>query len=236
MLDGRAVGAACRPAPTTRFRPPRSTARRSLRVRAAGLRAGAQRGHDPPRAPDAETAARRRARPDLQQPHPLDPDLSGAVAISRRPRMLNVTRGQLVPYVITVNNVAACRSPMRPSGPLPGGFTYVEGSARLDGVPTEPTVAGRELIWGGSPLPARRSTRCSCCSRSAPASPRRVRKPRAGGPRRDGQRNVRRGDGDVRVVPDPTVRLHDVTGKVFDDANRNGMQDGGEAGLAACEW
>jgi len=36
----------------------------------------------------------------------------------------------------------------------------------------------------------------------------------------------------VRVMPDPTFDCTDVTGKVFDDANRNGVQDGGEVGLA----
>jgi hypothetical protein len=32
-------------------------------------------------------------------------------------------------------------------------------------------------------------------------------------------------------VPDPTFDCTDVTGKVFDDSNRNGYQDGDEAGL-----
>jgi hypothetical protein len=35
----------------------------------------------------------------------------------------------------------------------------------------------------------------------------------------------------VRVMPDPTFDCTDVTGKVFDDANRNGVQDDGERGL-----
>jgi hypothetical protein len=33
-------------------------------------------------------------------------------------------------------------------------------------------------------------------------------------------------------VPDPTFDCSDVTGKVFDDGNRNGYQDGDEGGLA----
>jgi len=36
----------------------------------------------------------------------------------------------------------------------------------------------------------------------------------------------------VRIVPDPDFDCTDVTGKVFDDANRNGLQDAGERGLA----
>jgi hypothetical protein len=35
----------------------------------------------------------------------------------------------------------------------------------------------------------------------------------------------------VRIVPDPTFSCTDVMGKVFDDANRNGVQDPGERGL-----
>ena len=84
---------------------------------------------------------------------PLDPELSGAVAISKKTPLINVTRGQLVPYVITVNNVAGLAlTDVRIVDRFPAGFTYVEGSARLDGVPTEPTVAGRELAWSGLAL------------------------------------------------------------------------------------
>jgi hypothetical protein len=36
----------------------------------------------------------------------------------------------------------------------------------------------------------------------------------------------------VRLVPDPTFDCTDVTGKVFDDNNRNGYQDDDEVGLA----
>jgi hypothetical protein len=35
---------------------------------------------------------------------PLDPRLDGAVAITKTTPMLNVTRGQLIPYVITISN------------------------------------------------------------------------------------------------------------------------------------
>jgi len=35
----------------------------------------------------------------------------------------------------------------------------------------------------------------------------------------------------VRIIPDPTFDCTDVTGKVFNDSNRNGMQDGDEGGL-----
>ena len=65
-----------------------------------------------------------------------------------------MTRGQLVPYTITVNNAVELHSLRTCSvvDRFPAGFRYVEGSARLDGVPAEPTVAGRELVWNGLDL------------------------------------------------------------------------------------
>ena len=76
---------------------------------------------------------------------PLDPQLAGSLSISKTTPLLNVTRGQLVPYVITVNNRAGLLlTDVSIVDRLPAGFTYVEGSALLDGVPTEPSVAGRD--------------------------------------------------------------------------------------------
>ena len=72
----------------------------------------------------------------------------GALTVSKTTPLLDVSRGQLVPYTITVTNVLA--------GPVqgvalvdsfPAGFRYVTGSARLDDTPAEPTVAGFQLIW-----------------------------------------------------------------------------------------
>jgi uncharacterized repeat protein (TIGR01451 family) len=77
---------------------------------------------------------------------PLDPQINGTIAISKATPLVNVTRGQLVPYVITVNNLAGLLlTDVSIVDRFPAGFTYVEGSALLDGVPTEPSVAGRGL-------------------------------------------------------------------------------------------
>ncbi|HEX8783708.1 MAG TPA: hypothetical protein VF764_10070, partial [Steroidobacteraceae bacterium] len=72
----------------------------------------------------------------------------GALTVSKTTPLVDVTRGQLVPYTITVTNVL--------TGPVvgvalvdsfPAGFTYIKGSARLDDVPAEPTVSGFQLTW-----------------------------------------------------------------------------------------
>src|SRR5439155_5200034 len=81
---------------------------------------------------------------------PIDPQIKGSLVISKKTPLINVTRGQMVPYVITVNNVAGqLLTGVSIVDRFPAGFTYVKGSALLDGAPTEPTVAGLELSWSG---------------------------------------------------------------------------------------
>src|SRR6266704_1565493 len=81
---------------------------------------------------------------------PLDPQLSGSVAISKTTPLINVSRGQIVPYEITVHNVSGqLLTGVSVVDRFPAGFTYVARSAVLDGVPTEPSVVGLELRWNG---------------------------------------------------------------------------------------
>ena len=81
---------------------------------------------------------------------PVDPLVPGLLTITKTTPLVNVTRGQLVPYTITANNHA---SPMLTDvsivDRLPAGFSYIKGSALLDGVPTEPSVVGLSLSWNG---------------------------------------------------------------------------------------
>src|SRR5207249_3554182 len=81
---------------------------------------------------------------------PIDPLIKGSLAISKATPLINVTRGQMVPYVITVSNVAGqLLTDASIVDRFPAGFTYVKGSALLDRVPTEPTVSGLKLSWSG---------------------------------------------------------------------------------------
>src|SRR5204862_5609014 len=77
---------------------------------------------------------------------PLDPQLAGSLAISKTTPLLNVTRGQHVPYTITINNIAGLMlTDVTIVDRMPPGFSYVRRSALLAGVPTAPTVARNEL-------------------------------------------------------------------------------------------
>jgi large repetitive protein len=164
---------------------------------------------------------------------PVDPTLANTVSISKTAGVVNVTRGQLVPYVITVRNtLPVALADMNVVDVFPAGFKYVTGSARLNDVPTEPDVAGRQLSWNGLELATNTELTIKVLLI-------------VGGGVSEGEYvnrvqvfNIVTGaavspeaTATVRVVPDPTFDCTDIIGKVFDDANLNGVQDEGERGL-----
>jgi len=116
---------------------------------------------------------------------------------------------------------------------FPAGFHYVEGSARLDGQPVEPTVNGGELVWSNLTLApsSRRELMLILAVGAGVSEGEFVNRAQAvnsfTGNALSGEASAT-----VRVVPDPTFDCTDVTGKVYADANRNGLQDPGEEGLA----
>ena len=165
---------------------------------------------------------------------PLDPQLDAALAITKTTPLLNVTRGQLVPYTITVRNVGdlPLLQDVRVVDRFPAGFRYVEGSAHVDGVPAEPIVAGRELIWSDLTIDpgAERTIMLMLAVGAGVGEGEFVNRAQAFyGP--TGSVLSGEATATVRVVPDPTFDCTDVTGKVFDDVNRDGLQQAGEAGL-----
>ena len=164
---------------------------------------------------------------------PLDPILGGAVSITKTTPSLNVTRGQLVPYVITISNsFGVDLQDVSVIDRFPAGFRYVENSARLDDVPTEPLANGRELIWPDLML-AQSETRTIKLLLAVGAGVTEgefVNRAQAVSTL-TGNAMSEEATATVRVVPDPTFDCTDVTGKVFDDDNRNGVQDQGERGI-----
>jgi uncharacterized repeat protein (TIGR01451 family) len=185
----------------------------------------------------------------------------GALTVSKTTPLVDVTRGQLVPYTITVTNVL--------TGPVlgvalvdsfPAGFRYIKGSARLDDVPAEPTVSGFQLTWsnlsfaGGAHhtivlllavgagvgegefinrAQAFAEGGAALVNRlQAPAAVTRAPRNRAQTPPAAlGNAVSAESTATVRVVPDTTFDCTDVIGKVFDDVNGNGQQDPGEKGI-----
>jgi uncharacterized repeat protein (TIGR01451 family) len=165
---------------------------------------------------------------------PLDPQLSGTIAITKTTPMRDVTVGELVPYVITASNLAS--QPLAGVNivdRMPAGFTYVKGSALLDGVPTEPSVTGLVLNWNNLTLAANqvRTLKLLLAVGAGVTQGLYVNRAQAvngvSGIAMSGEATAT-----VQVAPDPTFDCTDVFGKVFNDLNRNGVQDEGEPGLA----
>ncbi len=164
---------------------------------------------------------------------PLDEVLDGIIGITKKTPLINVSRGQLVPYEIVVRNgLGAEFTDLSIVDTFPAGFHYVEGSAQIDGVPTPPTIEGRELVWSGRTLGPLASQTLQLLlavgggvSEGEFVNRAQVVDSLTGEPR-SGEAHAT-----VRVVPDPTFDCTDVIGKVFADANRNGVQDPEELGL-----
>ncbi|MCW8934372.1 MAG: hypothetical protein OQK98_06585 [Gammaproteobacteria bacterium] len=77
----------------------------------------------------------------------LDPELDSAISITKTSALVNVTRGQLVPYTITLSNtLAAPLYDVDVVDLFPFGFKYINGSGRIqkdngDYVKVEPVYA-----------------------------------------------------------------------------------------------
>ena len=164
---------------------------------------------------------------------PLDPRLDGAVAVTKTTPMVNVTRGQAVPYVITVSSsFGVDLNDVNVIDSFPPGFKYVEGSARIDGEPTEPEVIDRQLIWNNVFLPVdgRVEIKLLLTVGAGVREGEFVNRAQAVNSLTGGVMSEE-ASATVRLVPDPTFDCTDVTGKVYDDLNLNGLQDEGEAGI-----
>ena len=168
---------------------------------------------------------------------PIDPVFGGSVSITKTTPAINVSRGDLVPYEITFRNQLSIQlSDLSLRDTLPGGFRYIKGSARVDGVPSEPTRNGRVLEWDFPVVDALSSRTVVLLLGVGAGVTEGEFVNRASVIRTDPVSNVEtlfsgEATATVRVVPDPTFDCTDVIGKVFDDKNRDGVQDEGEDGL-----
>ena len=165
---------------------------------------------------------------------PVDPQLEGSLAISKTTPLLNVTRGQMVPYVVTVNNVSGLLfTDVSIVDRFPAGFSYVKGSALLDGVSVEPSIVGGDLRWDGLTIAGTQvvTVKLLLAVGAGVTEGEYVNRAQVvNGTTGEPMSGVAMAT--VRVVPDPTFDCTDVTGKVFNDANRDGQQSEGEVGLA----
>ena len=164
---------------------------------------------------------------------PVDQQIAGAFSITKTTPLLNVTRGQLVPYTITIGSVSgASAQGVQVVDRYPAGFRYIKGSARLNGVPTEPTVTAGQLAWNGLNFDSDdHPTITLLLAVGAGVGEGEFTNRAQVLQGTTGQPMSGEATATVRVIPDQTFDCTDVFGKVFDDVNRNGRQDSGEKGL-----
>lgn len=164
---------------------------------------------------------------------PLDPVQQGAIRVSKTTPLVNVSRGDLVPYTITATNTLTSPIPnVNVRDQIPPGFKYRLGSATLNGVAVEPAVSGRLLTWPVQNFAAqeKKTYRLLLTVGSGVGDGTYINQAWAAS-------NVTSlmlsnlATATVRIVPDPTFDCPDIIGKVFDDQNANGYQDQGEPGI-----
>ena len=164
---------------------------------------------------------------------PVDPYVEEKIYITKTSSLVNVTRGQLVPYTITVKNTL--RSTLPALGivdTLPIGFKYVEGSARVDELPREPVNSGGQLRWNNLDVGYNQvhTIKLLLVVGAGVTEGKYVNQAQV--------INIDTNNpfsevaiATVRVIPDPDFDCTDIIGKVFDDANANVYPDSGEKGL-----
>jgi len=168
----------------------------------------------------------------FNNPIPIDPKLDSALSVSKISPKVNVTRGELVPYTITIRNtLLVALTNITIFDDFPAGFKYVPGSARVNGVATEPVINGLHLTWNTTiPAQTTYTIKLLLIVGSGVSDNDYVNRAHV-------YSNVTMSDASgiasatVHVVPDPTFDCTDIVGKVFDDKNLNGHQDAGEKGL-----
>lgn len=167
---------------------------------------------------------------------PLDPTLTGAVSISKTAAVVNVSRGQFVPYAIRISNNFGPPIPdLTIVDSYPAGFKYVADSARLDGQPVVLESVGRQLILRDLDLAidGEHTLKMLFIVGAGVSEGEYINRAQVVHTTTSGEDRGVSGEATaaVRVVPDPDFDCTDVIGKIFDDANLNGYQDEGEAGL-----
>ncbi len=158
----------------------------------------------------------------------------GALVLTKTTALVNISAGQSVPYTITATN--SLNTPVTNvtvTDLMPAGFRFRAGSGSVDGQKLDPTVNGRQLSWTHLNFVAgqKKTFTLVLTAGAGVAGGDYVNQATA----YNGLANIpisNLATATVRIVGDPTFDCPDLIGKVFDDANANGVEDDGEAGIA----
>ncbi|MCB1459376.1 MAG: DUF11 domain-containing protein [Nitratireductor sp.] len=163
----------------------------------------------------------------------IKPVGSGELFARKTANVTSARLGDVITYTIAIsNNLSTGYSGVEIVDRMPAGFSYVAGSARIDTLPVEPVRNGNELVWSGQSLPAATTVSVTfnlvvgaAASGSQFINYGFVRDPSGGSMISNLARAV------VERETEPVFDCSEVIGKVFDDKNRDGYLQEGEAGL-----
>jgi uncharacterized repeat protein (TIGR01451 family) len=169
--------------------------------------------------------------PDVVHNHvPLDPVPVGAPAdlvVAKIAASKVVLRGGQARYTIRLSNpTAAAIGPINVTDRMPVNFGFVPGSASIGGAQIAGTVDGRTVTFAGVIVPAGANVEVTL-SLSVPvtASPGDYINEARALDSATGNQIGNTGRATVTIEAEPVFDCSDIIGKVFDDRNRNGIQD-----------
>lgn len=144
--------------------------------------------------------------------------------------------GEIITYELEVHNgETTVMNGLEIVDTLPGVFSYItESSYGTDGSPLSPRVDGRTLTFtiGNLQVDERKRVKYSVVVNPAALPGEYINRASATATFVDGAKYAfNNAEAVVRVVPDPLFDEGTILGKVFRDANANGVQDEGEEGI-----
>lgn len=133
--------------------------------------------------------------------------------------------GETVNFTLTFVNGARSNPDSSFIDTLPTGLIYTPNSATLNGAPLEPAVAGQRLTWGPRNMAAAETVTIRLAARVSGRAGLGNLVNRAVMVAPSGTELSNTATATIRIVPEAVFDCSDVIGKVFDDVNRNGVQD-----------
>lgn len=156
------------------------------------------------------------------------PGANGQFSLTKVANVDQVIVGQVVTYTMTAQSLTnASFGPAIIRDTLPAGLAYVPGSASLDGVAADATVAGQAISIPVPLLPASGEVVVSLNARVLSTAPLGAMTNRADlFDAATGAALTDTATATIRRRAEAVFECTDIIGKVFDDVNRNGYQDG----------
>jgi len=155
----------------------------------------------------------------------INPLVDPVIEVAKTVTPGTAVRGETVTYVITAENTGEFNeSDLTVVDEMPAGLVYTPGTATVNGVATEPEIAGRTLTWDGLDLAAGATLAIQLQARVAGDAGEMVNRAwvtdLSGAPISDVASAT------LRISPEAVFDCTDIIGRVFDDQNMNGHQDG----------